>query len=271
MNKVFVFDVDGTLLNSKEEIQECHIEALQEAKNKGHKLVLCSGRSFIDMLHLVKKLPNNTIKYLVCNNGAYIYDLETNDIIMEKDISFSLINKFEEIGRKHNAFFAIHTTKGVNRGWFQDRKHSNYDEIMKHEWDKFNYTEFKELKKMTENKRIAQLSLRTTKEKISILKEEFNSPEFINCKVHVSGEVYVDVNPMNVSKLTGLKQLSKILEIPINSFIAFGDSGNDIQMLEGVGFGVAMGNATKEAKEAADLIIGDNNTDAISQYIMKQI
>jgi len=51
--------------------------------------------------------------------------------------------------------------------------------------------------------------------------------------------------------------------------VAFGDSGNDLQMLRGVGLGVCMGNGNEFAKEAADVIIDTNDTNAIGDKILE--
>lgn len=71
--------------------------------------------------------------------------------------------------------------------------------------------------------------------------------------------------------MEGLIDLGKIINLPIKDMIAFGDSGNDLQMLEGAGLGVCMENGTAEAKEAADIIIGHHKTPAIAKKIKEII
>ena len=51
----------------------------------------------------------------------------------------------------------------------------------------------------------------------------------------------------------------------MTEIMAFGDHYNDIEMLEGVGIGVAMGNAQKEVKQAADYVTDTNEKDGIYQ------
>ena len=53
--------------------------------------------------------------------------------------------------------------------------------------------------------------------------------------------------------------------------IAFGDSGNDIDMLRAAGIGVAMGNAEEEAKAAADFVTLANTEDGIVYALKKYI
>ena len=55
--------------------------------------------------------------------------------------------------------------------------------------------------------------------------------------------------------------------IKLSNVIAFGDDYADIDMLKLSGTGIAMGNAIKEVKEAADIIIGSNDEDGIAVYL----
>jgi hydroxymethylpyrimidine pyrophosphatase-like HAD family hydrolase len=53
--------------------------------------------------------------------------------------------------------------------------------------------------------------------------------------------------------------------------IAFGDNFNDISMLEAAGTGIAMGNADEAVKARADVVIGENSTDTIAEYLYKHL
>ena len=61
-----------------------------------------------------------------------------------------------------------------------------------------------------------------------------------------------DLTLKGVSKAVGIEKLVERLNRKIDDTIAFGDGRNDIEMLETVGIGVAMGNAVPEAKAVAD-------------------
>ena len=52
---------------------------------------------------------------------------------------------------------------------------------------------------------------------------------------------------------------------------AFGDDYNDVEMLKYCGLGVAMGNAADEAKQAADVICGTNDSDGLADVIEQKI
>ncbi|WP_322150290.1 HAD family hydrolase [Paratractidigestivibacter sp.] len=68
------------------------------------------------------------------------------------------------------------------------------------------------------------------------------------------GYGYFDVIQQGVSKASGIRVLLASFDINESQVMAFGDAGNDIEMLRLAGVGVAMGNASDEVKAAADVI-----------------
>lgn len=65
------------------------------------------------------------------------------------------------------------------------------------------------------------------------------------------------------SKATGIAQMCRLAGVRREDTYAFGDSANDLEMLSFVAHGIAMGNGTKEAKEAAEYVTTDIEEDGI--------
>lgn len=76
-----------------------------------------------------------------------------------------------------------------------------------------------------------------------------------------------DINPRDGGKGVALLQAARCLGIPPAQTMAFGDGGNDTEMLLAAGIGVAMGNATDELKDAADYITSSVDDDGIARAI----
>ena len=53
-----------------------------------------------------------------------------------------------------------------------------------------------------------------------------------------------DITAKDVNKATGVKKLANLLGLQLNEMIGVGDSENDDEFLQTVGYSVAMGNAT---------------------------
>ena len=81
----------------------------------------------------------------------------------------------------------------------------------------------------------------------------------------------VEVMKKNSSKRSGIEKLAEELKIKPHEIICIGDSGNDKQMIEYAGLGVAMGNAFPEIKEIADYVTYSNEDNGVAHVIDKFI
>lgn len=78
-----------------------------------------------------------------------------------------------------------------------------------------------------------------------------------------SGFGFYDIVSDGISKLTGIKQLQDLYTIDTDKIIAFGDSNNDLELLEHLPNSYAMENSTKEVIKASKFRIGSNNDNAV--------
>ena len=79
----------------------------------------------------------------------------------------------------------------------------------------------------------------------------------------------LELNAAGVSKGQALLELAQQLGFEKSQVMACGDSGNDTVMLQKVGLGVAMGNASKEIQQLADYVTASNNEDGVAKAIEK--
>jgi len=81
------------------------------------------------------------------------------------------------------------------------------------------------------------------------------------------GDSYLEFMALGVSKTSAIEFLAGRLGFGLDQVMAFGDGTNDVDMLASVGLGVAMENATEEAKRAAGMIAGHHDRDGVAQAI----
>ena len=74
------FDMDGTLLNSRNTVSESSKEAIEKAIDSGKKVVICTGRA-VKAVELYKENDLQNVRYYVCENGALLYN-STEKVIM---------------------------------------------------------------------------------------------------------------------------------------------------------------------------------------------
>ena len=95
----------------------------------------------------------------------------------------------------------------------------------------------------------------------NILKENYSE---------VLSQPYVyEVLPKGNNKGTGLKALVERLGIKQEEVMAIGDGNNDVEMLEYANYGVAMGNASELARNAAKYTTDTNENDGVAKAIRK--
>lgn len=82
-----------------------------------------------------------------------------------------------------------------------------------------------------------------------------------------SGHGDIDLIQPGMHKAAGLAELGRLLDIPLSEMCAFGDGGNDLEMLREVGTGVAMANAQAPVLAVADVVTGTNAESGVLQYL----
>lgn len=87
-----------------------------------------------------------------------------------------------------------------------------------------------------------------------------------NAKITAWWDRAVDVIPADGGKGVGVAKILEYYHLEKSQAIAFGDGNNDIEMLQAVGTGVAMGNASPQLKAVADEVCGSVSEDGIYHY-----
>ena len=85
-------------------------------------------------------------------------------------------------------------------------------------------------------------------------------------KIAVSWDRAVDVIPAASGKGVSIAKILRYFHLDASQAMAFGDSYNDIEMLQAVGTGVAMGNSATQIREIADEVCGHVSEDGIYRY-----
>ena len=272
--KLFAFDVDGTIHSTNSKLLPETKEALKKAKEAGHILVLSSGRSYLEMQEVLDQVPKGTFDYLVCNNGAYVYDLKTNKDYYEATIDAKHLKFILEFSKANKALVSVHTLNGSFRTiCFDDKDGPTWWAGERDAW--FSWGGFgteQELLDFSNKNTILQIAVRANFEEVKELKNIVEAKNIPGLEPHIANDDSLDIAPANISKRTGLEKVLEIQkDVDVKDVYAFGDSSNDLQMLEWSGHSYAMGNANEEAKKVAKETIGANNTPAIANVILKNI
>lgn len=240
------FDMDMTLLNHEDwKIPDSALEALERLR-KRYYVVIATGRDMdarysAGLVELVR--PDGVIHL----NGTKI--TVGDELVYEHRMDTELVRRllhFTE-GRE----FAMGISVGT------EDYYMNPEYVTRHDMIRWNQSD----RCFRDPWRLLEMPVRTMayigKEPGARLVEaEF--PE-VRLPMFSSGEG-ADVIEQSASKAKGLKRLCEYWKVPPERTVAFGDSMNDYEIIRMAGIGVAMGNARKELKQAADYV-----TDAIGE------
>ncbi|RSD28183.1 Cof-type HAD-IIB family hydrolase [Mesobacillus subterraneus] len=252
MSKIVFFDIDGTLLDHDKNLPASAKEAIGLLKENGVFVAIATGRAPFMFESLRKELD---IDSFVSFNGQYVVfegeAIYKNPLNGEKIENLYL--KAEEKG--HPVVFMNHRTMKSSV------KHHEYIEMslggLKFAHPEHDHTFYVD-------RDLYQTLLFCEEGAEGYYLEAF--PEFKLIRWHPYS---VDILPAGGSKAEGIKKMIERLGFKTEDVYAFGDGLNDLEMLETVGTGVAMGNAVPELKELANMVTKDVDDNGIWHGLKK--
>ncbi|AXY10288.1 MULTISPECIES: Cof-type HAD-IIB family hydrolase [Bacillus] len=239
MYKVVFFDVDGTLLSEIDRsMHESTKEAIHRLIEKGIHVVVTTGRPY-SLCSQFKELGINTI---ISANGAHIKCGET--VIHKSVLSNEIVHDISEFAALHGHGISYFTEDFVMNGI---ASHNN--RVMQALSETLNLGKYPE-KSRDLSEEVYCLCLYA--DEIEAQKFIKKYPMLTFDRFH--GYVMNVLEDNKVSKLAAVQKVLDYLNICKSEAIAFGDGGNDIEMLQYVGLGIAMGNGGEELKTRADFV-----------------
>lgn len=87
MFKIVATDLDGTLLNSQLMLSDKNRQALRQLKKEGVHVVLCTGRPFHGMSHLIAEIGLDEEDYTISYNGSLVQTCDGKSILRQANLS----------------------------------------------------------------------------------------------------------------------------------------------------------------------------------------
>ncbi|OYD26917.1 hypothetical protein EI74_0294 [Mycoplasma testudineum] len=263
--KMIVTDIDGTILPYGEtEFSDNTKKMFSDAKHKGIITVIASGREMVTIRDLLPQIEND-VDYFIGANGSFVYDVKNKKYVIDNHIDHK--DAFE---------FNLWSQSNFNdEGWtITDDQHifRSENKIVPDSWFlKHHVSRLMPNKDFASKIKANLISLITITssnqhyfdETVKWINENENRDLEINSRWS-SGWF---ISRKNVNKLTAAIELSKLLNIDTSQVIAFGDSENDVEMIEGFNFGIAVKNANDHVKNVAHQIIDHVENDAVYHFL----
>ncbi len=284
MIKCIATDMDGTLLNSMQEITAENKEAILEARRKGVEVVVATGRSYAEAMFVLNQAG---LSLPVINvNGAEVRG-EGGEIIEANPLEKTKAREVISILKDQGIYFEIYTSQGT---FTEDREKgvsvifdifssANPDAppslIRKGAEERFEkglahvVESYDSLFEDESQPFYKILAFTYDEEKQRAGREALAQIEGL--AVSSSGHLNIEVTSLNAQKGTALEGFVKAKGISMSETMAIGDNENDLSMLRRAGRSVAMGNASALIKGQCDLVTLSNDQSGVAKAIMEVI
>lgn len=260
--KLVFTDVDSTLIVKPGVFTDEIISAMKHCNEKDVEFVMCSGTPTSTLIKYSEKLKKEGIElnYVSGYNGAEIYNLNTKEAEYKSFLGHSDIDVITKVLEDNELSFIAYNNDEVFI--------SNFDSdgikrnVIKNKFNKFtDISDIKETPKIlavTDNNNANKIA-----KKLSAILNDYN--------VVNSDDTYIEITKQGVNKKMGVTAVSNILNISLSDVIVCGDSHNDLAMFDTEAYGIAVGNATQDIKDVADIIVDSVEFDGVAKYLINNL
>ena len=269
--KLIFLDIDGTLTEPGKNVPpDSALAAIRRAHAKGHKAILCSGRNYGMLFPLLKYGFDGVIS---CAGGCIEYDGKVvYDCPMTQEQQNRVLAVFQESGvyRTIGSRDHTYTDEGFKAFLAQNSQSKANSELLRWRVQLESTLDIRPMAEYNGEPIYGLTFMSPGQERLKMpmeaLKDEF---DFCIQDTDACGIVNGELISKAFNKGTAVIRLSKHLGIAIKNTIAFGDSMNDLEMLQTAGYSVCMGNGSKHLKNVANMVCPPVNQDGLYRAFMQ--
>ena len=267
MRTLYVTDLDGTLLNTKDRINPESLRIINELVSRGMLFTYATARSLESACVVVEglTLTNPVIVY----NGAFIMRPDTKEIIS------SLYFTEEEAGFVRRILEQSHVSPLVY-SFVQGRERVSWNTARENEGIKRYLSKRKgdrRLRPLEDGERLYDgnvfyYTCIGEKEELMPLYEIFSGDERFRCTLQQElyrPEYWCEIMPRKATKAEAIRTLKNLWKC--DRIVSFGDAINDIPMFQMSDECYAVENAVPELKRAATGIVDSNDRDGVAKWL----
>ena len=268
MSTLIFLDLDGTVLDSRQQVPDSARRALTETVKRGHTLFMCTGRSIPE---LYPSLWDFGFRGVVSSNGAFCqldqrvladHSLSAAEIVAVEDALADLEARWwwqtAQGLYSPNDYLAYFHSAGANANGMEGDWTRYLDHVSTHYFDG---TPTRAAKGMFTLPAHSPITIDEVRQRLApwvdVLASSVTTRAGMTCEMVMHG----------VSKGRGLREVAEALNHPIERTLAIGDSDNDVSMFDAAGMAIAMGHCTPAARDAADWVSTELHDDGLARAL----
>lgn len=269
--KLIALDMDGTLLDDNKGLSQENIDAMEKALDEGIMVVPATGRT-VNGVHPYF-IENPRIHFAVCSNGALIVNLDTKEILYTAPIAKEVLIEMESLFPSDEILFDIFRDGEIYTDKTSAEKLEEFDiSPVVREYIRQSRTPVPDIREWMKNLPEDNLTEKATiyfKTRQSQDKGWETLKQIQGVELASSMGPNIEINDTKATKGQALEWFAEYLDISMAQVMVCGDNGNDLDMIEKAGIGVAMGNAIDEVKASADVVTDTNENSGVAKAIHK--
>ena len=256
--KIIATDMDGTLLDPQGQLDLPRLEKiLDQLDQRGIRFVIATGNEVHRMRQLLKYLVERVV--LVVANGARIF--ENDELLQAQTWDDAMVDRALDHfkGRECQDQFVV---TGMNGGFVKEGTvFTELDKFMTPEMIEKLYQRMNFVDEFDSSLfgGVLKMSMVVGEERLDSVLQEVNDLFDGRVRAVSSGYGCIDILQDGIHKAWGLVELLKRWNLKPEQIMAFGDSENDIEMLELAGISYAMENAEEAVKRVATKVAPANS------------
>lgn len=272
--KIIAADLDGTLMAPDHiTVTERTVKALERAHSFGVRFAISTGRTLAVTKNVRAQVP--FVDYIIYSNGAGVYECSSNEIIYSNYMPKDLVAKIVDFLDKYPVYYEVYSD-GVQYVQADKAKYFKNHGLPQEFLDEYmkSVAEVKSLSSFAKNNDVEKINLYYFEgEYLNEIRDYLYSLDDIDCTSPVMGDIEMTFKGVNKGK--ALDGICRRLKIDKSEAMAFGDSDNDIDMLQYCEYGFAMENGSEICKNSAKYRAlsnaDDGVADAVEKYVLASI
>jgi Cof subfamily protein (haloacid dehalogenase superfamily) len=260
MIQLILTDVDGTLIGTGSRIHKNVLPAFEQARAAGIHLGICTGRPLYSLAKDYARLVSSHGVHIF-QNGAHAGKLD-GSIVHQSLLPDHAYRQLVGFSREQQLGLEVYTATGcyVEVQTTISLEHQALIQLSVTQTDLLALTE-----------PIIRVQWVIHPEQYGFVESFMRQLQGISYSSagtpDMPHHVYTSVTRMGTSKLEGAQAVAGFYGLGLAEVMMVGDGENDLEILQGVGYGVAMGNASERVKKAARAVVGHVNDGGLAEAI----
>lgn len=252
MIKAAFFDIDGTLLSFRtHRVSPGTVRAFQKLHAHGVRTFISSGRPMV----LIPEMPVSFEAYITMNGALVFVDKNNTETLLSNPVPRADLLAWLDYAKRNNICTMVFTDSQMMAAQVNPsgmHLQAQLDMPMPP------VVSLEEMSRHEVYQIIALMPPANDAEVSALLP---------HCRLPRWCDIFTDIVAAGNSKAIGMEALCRRYGIRQEETIAFGDGGNDIEMLQWAGIGIAMGNADDNVKSHADMVTASVDDEGIEKAV----